>query len=90
MARINSRGAHITYTTIAAGFVYVAATIDACCGRTCDQPLDCCAAGRCCGRMPSEMKRLRQLEEDPGQLKQIVAELSLDKEGRQPLSDRMS
>ena len=31
------------------------------------------------GLMPSEMKRLRQLEEENGKLKRIVAELSLDK-----------
>jgi putative transposase len=30
--------------------------------------------------MPSEMKRLRQLEEENARLKRIVAELSLDKE----------
>jgi putative transposase len=29
--------------------------------------------------MPSEMKRLRQLEEENGKLKPIVADLSLDK-----------
>jgi putative transposase len=31
------------------------------------------------GLMPSEMKRLRQLEEENGNLKKIVADLSLDK-----------
>jgi len=31
------------------------------------------------GFMPSEMKRLRQLEEENGNLKKIVADLSLDK-----------
>ena len=30
--------------------------------------------------MPSEMKRLRQLEEENARLKRIVADLSLDKE----------
>ena len=30
------------------------------------------------GLMPSEMKRLRQLEEENGRLKRIVADLSLD------------
>src|SRR5262249_39095286 len=30
--------------------------------------------------MPSEMKRLRKLEEEDGKMKKIVAELSLDKE----------
>jgi putative transposase len=29
--------------------------------------------------MPSEMKRLKQLEEENGKLKQLVADLSLDK-----------
>ena len=32
------------------------------------------------GLMPTEMKRLRQLEEENGKLKKIVADLSLDKE----------
>jgi len=32
------------------------------------------------GLMPSEMKRLRQLEEENARLKRIVADLSLDKE----------
>jgi putative transposase len=31
------------------------------------------------GLTPSEMKRLRQLEEENGKLKKIVADLSLDK-----------
>lgn len=31
------------------------------------------------GLMPSEMKRLKQLEEENGKLKKIVANLSLDK-----------
>ena len=31
------------------------------------------------GLMPSEMKRLRQLEEENGKLKKMVADLSLDK-----------
>ena len=31
------------------------------------------------GLMPSEMKRLKQLEEENGKLKQLVADLSLDK-----------
>ena len=30
--------------------------------------------------MPSELKRLKQLEEGTGRLKRIVADLSLDKE----------
>ena len=32
------------------------------------------------GLVPSEMKRLKQLEEENGRLKRIVADLSLDKE----------
>ncbi len=32
------------------------------------------------GLLPSEMKRLRQLEEENGKLKKIVADLSLDKD----------
>ena len=32
------------------------------------------------GLMPSEMKRLKQLEEENGRLKRIVADLSPDKE----------
>ena len=32
------------------------------------------------GLLPSEMKRLKQLEEENGRLKRIVADLSLDKE----------
>ena len=32
------------------------------------------------GLMPSEMKRLKQLEEENGRLKRIMADLSLDKE----------
>lgn len=32
------------------------------------------------GLMPSEMKRLRQLEEENAKLKRIVADLSLDKD----------
>ena len=31
------------------------------------------------GLMPSEMKRLRQLEDENGKLKRIVADLSLDR-----------
>ncbi|NNE41555.1 MAG: transposase [Marinicaulis sp.] len=31
------------------------------------------------GLMPSEMKRLKQLEEENGKLKKIVADLTLDK-----------
>ena len=32
------------------------------------------------GLLPSEVKRLRQLEDENGRLKRIVADLSLDKE----------
>jgi putative transposase len=32
------------------------------------------------GLMPSEMRRLKQLEEENGKLKRIVADLTLDKE----------
>ena len=32
------------------------------------------------GLMPSEMRRLKQLEEENGKLKRIVADLALDKE----------
>jgi len=50
----------------------------------------CCKAGiseatfynwrdKYAGLMPSELKRLRQLEEENGKLKKIVADLSLDK-----------
>ena len=38
--------------------------------------------------MPSEMKRLRQLEEENSRLKRIVAELSLDKEMLQDVIKR--
>lgn len=34
---------------------------------------------RYAGLMPSEVKRLRQLEEENGKLKRLVADLSLDK-----------
>ena len=40
------------------------------------------------GLMPSEMKRLRQLEEENGRLKRIVADLSLDKERLQDVIRR--
>jgi putative transposase len=38
--------------------------------------------------MPSEMKRLRQLEEENGRLKRIVADLSLDKKTLQDVVNR--
>ena len=38
--------------------------------------------------MPSEMKRLRQLEEENGRLKRLVADLSLDKEMLQDVISR--
>ncbi|GAA0603752.1 hypothetical protein GCM10009099_44580 [Caenispirillum bisanense] len=40
------------------------------------------------GLMPSEMKRLRQLEEENGRLKRIVADLALDKEMLQDVIKR--
>ena len=40
------------------------------------------------GMMPSEMKRLRELEEENGRLKRIVADLSLDKEMLQDIVRR--
>ena len=40
------------------------------------------------GLMPSEMKRLKQLEEENGRLKRIVADLSLDKEMLQDVGYR--
>ncbi len=38
--------------------------------------------------MPSEMKRLKQLEEENGKLKRIVADLALDKEVLQDVIKR--
>jgi len=35
---------------------------------------------KCGGLMPSEMKRLKQLEEENQRLKKLVADLSLDRE----------
>ena len=40
------------------------------------------------GLMPSEMKRLKQLEEENTRLKRIVADLSLDKEMLQDVIKR--
>ena len=40
------------------------------------------------GLMPSEMRRLRELEEENGRLKRIVADLSLDKEMLQDVIKR--
>ena len=40
------------------------------------------------GLMPSEMKRLRQLEEENSRLKRIVADLSFDKEMLQDVIKR--
>ena len=40
------------------------------------------------GMMPSEMRRLRELEEENGRLKRIVADLSLDKEMLQDIVRR--
>jgi putative transposase len=40
------------------------------------------------GMMPTEMKRLRELEEENNRLKRIVADLSLDKEMLQDIVRR--
>ena len=40
------------------------------------------------GLMPSEMKRLKHLEEENGKLKRIVADLALDKEMLQDVIKR--
>ena len=40
------------------------------------------------GLMPSEMKRLKQLEEENGKLKRLVADLALDKEMLQDVIKR--
>ena len=40
------------------------------------------------GLMPSEMRRLKQLEEENGMLKRIVADLALDKEMLQDVIKR--
>ena len=40
------------------------------------------------GLLPSEMKRLRQLEEENSRLKRVVADLSLDKEMLQDVIKR--
>ena len=40
------------------------------------------------GMMPSEMKRLRELEDENGRLKRIVADLSLEKEMLQDIVRR--
>ncbi len=40
------------------------------------------------GLLPSEVKRLRQLEDENGRLKRIVADLSLDKEMLQDIVRR--
>jgi putative transposase len=40
------------------------------------------------GLMPSEMKRLKRLEEENGKLKRIVADLALDKEMLQDVIKR--
>jgi putative transposase len=43
---------------------------------------------KCGGLMPSEMKRLKQLEEENIRLKRLVANLSLDKEMLQDVIKR--
>lgn len=40
------------------------------------------------GLMPSEMRRLRELEDDNGRLKKIVADLTLDREMLQDVIKR--
>ena len=40
------------------------------------------------GLMPSEMKRLRELEDENGRLKRIVADLTLDREMLQDVIKR--
>lgn len=40
------------------------------------------------GLLPSEMRRMKQLEEENGKLKRIVADLSLDKEMLQDVTRR--
>ena len=40
------------------------------------------------GLMPSEMRRLRELEDENGRLKKIVADLSLDREMLQDIVKR--
>ena len=35
---------------------------------------------KCDGLLPSEMRRLKQLEDENGKLRKVVADLSLDKE----------
>lgn len=41
-----------------------------------------------CGLKPSEIKRLKQLEEENGRLRKLVADLSLDKEMLQDVIKR--
>ena len=43
---------------------------------------------KCAGLMPSEMKRLRELEQENAKLKKIVADLALDKEMLQDVIKR--
>ena len=40
------------------------------------------------GMMPSDMKRMRELEEESGRLKRIVADLSLDRDMLQDIIKR--
>jgi len=40
------------------------------------------------GRLPSEMRRLRELEDENGRLKKIVADLTLDREMLQDVIKR--
>ncbi len=43
---------------------------------------------KCDGRLPTEMKRLKQLEDENGRLKRIVADLTLDREMLQDVIKR--
>jgi len=43
---------------------------------------------KCAGLLPTEMRRLRKLEEENGRLKKIVADLTLDREKLQDIVRR--
>ena len=43
---------------------------------------------KCAGLMPSEMRRLRELEDENGRLKKTVADLTLDREMLQDVIER--
>jgi putative transposase len=44
---------------------------------------------KCDGLLPTEMRRLKQLEDENGKLRKVVADLSLDKEMLQDAFRRM-